>query len=137
MLIGSWTMELSNALFLPDPKATIQGSVTFEWIEDGGFLIIRQGIKGSGMPWSEWLVGRDENVQDYIVLYFDDRGVSRVYQMSFAKGVWKIWRNSPKFSQRFIGKVSKDEKTIKASWEKSTDGKKWEHDFDIIYRRAV
>ena len=30
-LAGAWTMELSNALFLPDPKA-IQGEASFEWL---------------------------------------------------------------------------------------------------------
>ncbi len=55
--------------------------------------------------------------------------------MSLAKGVWKIWRNVPKFSQRFTGKISKDRKVIIASWEKSTNGKNWEHDFDLKYTK--
>ncbi|HVB03282.1 MAG TPA: hypothetical protein VNE41_06150 [Chitinophagaceae bacterium] len=135
MLVGSWTIELSNASFLPEPTAVIRGSMSFELIKDGAFLIMRQGIKDSGMPWSLWLIGRDQDADDYSALYFDDRGVSRVYQMSLAKGVLNIWRDSPKFSQRFAGKISKDKKTIKAQWEKSFDGKRWEHDFDIMYLR--
>lgn len=135
MLAGTWTMELSNASFLPDPATTIKGSASFEWFEEGDFLMMRQGMKGNGMPWATWFIGRDEDAPNYAVLYIDDRHVSRVYEMSFAKGVWKIWRNSPKFSQRFTGKLSKDGKMIKASWEKTTDGMIWEHDFDITYIR--
>lgn len=133
-LIGNWSMELSNASFLPDPRTSIKGSVSFEWLEDGDFLVIRQGEKDGSM-WATWLISRDEDSKNYTVLYIDNRRVSRVYDMSFEKDEWKIWRSTPKFSQRFMGKVSKDKKTIKAYWEKSFDGKKWEHDFDMLYQK--
>ena len=55
--------------------------------------------------------------------------------MSFSEVTWKLWRNSPNFSQRFEGKIGKDGNTITAKWEKSTDGAKWEHDFDVTYIR--
>ena len=135
ILIGKWEMELSNASFLPDSAAILKGDASFEWFEDGDFLIMRQGTKGNGMPWATWFIGRDDSSPDYTVLYIDDRRVSRVYEMSFAKGVWKIWRNVPKFSQRFTGEIDKDVKMINTSWEKSTDGKNWEHDFDIKYTK--
>jgi hypothetical protein len=128
-------MELSNASFLPEPNAIIRGSVTFEWAEGGDFLVVRQGAKGDGMPWATWMIGRDQDATDYTALYFDDRRVSRVYCMSFARSVWKMWRNAPKLSQTFVGMLSESKTTIKANWAKSLDGKKWEHDFDITYRR--
>lgn len=135
VLVGNWDMELSNASFLSDPKATIRGTTSIEWIEGGDLLVMRQGKKGAGPNYAMWVIGRDADSSEYVVLYSDDRGVSRVYQMSFNNGVLKIWRNSPKFSQRYVAKISKDKKTIKAYWEKSLDGKKWDHDFDIIYKR--
>jgi len=69
------------------------------------------------------------------VLYVDDRQVSRVYEMYFEGGEWKIWRNAPGFYQRFAGKLDKGRKTIKARGENSTDGEKWNHDFDVTYTR--
>ena len=42
-LDGAWDMELSEATFLPDPDATVRGSVTFEWIEQGAALVMRMG----------------------------------------------------------------------------------------------
>jgi hypothetical protein len=68
--------------------------------------------------------------------YFDTRGVSRVYEMSLSGGVWKLWRDSPGFSQRFTGTFSDDGQTIRGTWEKSTDGSTWEHDFDIVYTKV-
>ncbi len=135
VLAGDWHMELSNAAFLPDPSATVKGLVSFEWIQDGAYLLMRTGDKPPGPPQAVWLIGRDESTQNYTVLYFDARGVSRVYEMSFSQGVWKMWRQAPGFCQRNEGQLSQDGKTITAYWEKSSDGVLWEHDFDIKYSK--
>lgn len=132
-LVGTWKIELTNASFLPDTEAILSGTVSFEWFEEGDFMIMRQGTKRKGVPWATWFIGRDQDSQNFTVLYIDDRRVTRVYEMSFEDRVWKIWRDSPEFSQRFMGQVGQDMKTIKASWEKSFDGEVWEHDFDITY----
>lgn len=67
--------------------------------------------------------------------YFDSRGVVRIVAMSFEDGIRKLWRDSPAFSQRFIGAFSEDGKTIRGRWEKSADGSSWERDFDLRYRK--
>lgn len=136
VLVGDWEMELSNASFLPSPSDTVKGHVTFDWLENGGFLVMRQGDKPPSPPAASWVIGRDGSAENYSILYFDSRGVSRRYEMSFNSGVWKIWRESPGFWQRYEGKVSEDGNTITAHWENSPDGKKWEHDFDMTYTRA-
>ncbi len=135
-LSGEWNMELSNAPFLPSRDDTAHGHVTFEWIEDGALLVMRQSERSGNPPAARWAIGRDESCSDYKVLYSDIRGVSRVYEMSFLDGHWRLWRNSPGFSQCFEGRVSPDEKTITSHWEKSFDATTWEHDFDITYTRS-
>lgn len=135
VLVGEWEMELSNASFLPYPSDTIKGLVSFEWVQDGAFLMMRMGDKLSGPPAAQWLISRDESAPGYIIFYYDSRSVSRVYEMSFAEDVWKMWRNASGFCQRYEGSVSKDGKTITARWEKSGDGARWEHDFDVTYTR--
>jgi hypothetical protein len=135
VLIGKWEMELSNAAFLPDLATKIKGPVSFEWLEDKAFLIMRMGGEPSGSPSAIWLIHRDESSSDYKVFYYDDRKVSRIYEMSFSGKSWELWRQSPDFSQRFEGKISEDGNTISATWDKSNDGLKWEHDFDITYTR--
>lgn len=134
MLEGEWVIELSNAAFLPDPKTTMTGSASFDWIEDGAYLVMRQGERAQDM-WAIWTINRDEAASDYKVFYFDNRNVSRIYEMSFENNVWKMWRHTPEFSQRFEAKVSKDKKVLTGAWEKSYDGKKWEHDFDLVYKK--
>lgn len=133
VLVGAWEMELSNASFLPSPSDTVKSLVSFEWVQDGAFLVMYMGGKP---PAALWLISRDEATPNYTVLYYDARHVSRVYEMSFLDGVWKMWRNSPGFSQRYEGTVSQNGRTVTAHWEKSNDGIKWEHDFDVTYRKV-
>lgn len=133
-LAGAWDMELFDASFLPDPDATVSGSVTFEWIEVGAALVMRMG--DAAAPAATWIIGRDDSEPDYHVLYADDRGVSRVYRMSFSDRTWRMWRYTPEFSQRFDAEVGADHAEIKGSWQKSVDsGITWEHDFKVRYSR--
>jgi hypothetical protein len=134
ILVGEWKMELS---FPVDPEVNFAGNATFEWMEDGAFLKMRQGNKEEGPPYSISIISRDNSEKPYTMLYFDDRGVSRIYQMSLEGRELKQWRDSPGFSQRFIGVISGDGNTITARWEKSSDGSHWEHDFNIIFKRKI
>jgi hypothetical protein len=134
-LIGDWEMVLSNTSVLPDPTAIINGTASFEWFEGGDFLILRQGTKKGETPWATWFIGHDKDSKNYTVLYLDDRQSSRVYEMSLENDTWKMWRNTPEFTQRFTGTISEDKKLIEGRWEKSTDGKTWAHDFDLTYRK--
>lgn len=133
-LAGAWDMELSAASFLPDPDARVHLPVTFELIEQGAALVLRMG--DSANLAATWIIGRDESQAGYRVLYADDRGVSRIYEMSFANGTWRMWRDRPDFSQRFDAEVSPDQTQIVGSWQKSSDaGAAWEHDFNVSYTR--
>jgi hypothetical protein len=108
----------------------VAGEAVFEWLEGGQFLLYRFGP-------STWIIGRDDSSSEFTVLYSDDREVSRVYQMSLAQGVWRMWRSAPGFYQRFEGRFTDKAKTIKARWERSTHGKLWIHDFDLTYRKST
>jgi len=137
VLAGRWEMEIRwspGTHAQVGGPASIRGAARFEWIEDGLYLVQHQG--DGGAPQARWLMGRDETSGVYAVLYADARGVSRVYEMSFGEGVWRLWRNAAGFSQRFEGRVGADGRTIDGRWEKSPDGQSWEADFDLKYVRA-
>jgi hypothetical protein len=69
------------------------------------------------------------------MLYADARGVHRVYRMTFADGVWTMWRAAPGFNQRFTGTLSADGTTVDGRWEMSGDGENWILDFGLTYTR--
>lgn len=68
-LSGEWDMELSNAPFLPNRDDTAHGHITFEWIEDGALLVMRQSEQSGNPPSARWAIGRDEVSPNYMVLY--------------------------------------------------------------------
>jgi hypothetical protein len=131
ILVGEWNVEVSNASSLPSPQVTQTGRASFEWLDDA-FIVFRD----YSPPKSTSVIGRNESIDTYRMLYYDSRGVSRIYAMSFREGVWKLWREDPDFFQRFEGKISDDGNSITGSWEIAADGTQWKHDFDITYTRA-
>lgn len=134
-LVGRWRMEMSNAAFLPDPETRITASLAIAWIEEGSALVMRQG-DSAHPPAASWIIGRDENEPGYLVLYADDRGVSRIYRMSLQGSQWLMWRDTAQFPQRFEAQVDPDMRAIRGRWEKSIDqGATWEHDFNVDYVR--
>jgi hypothetical protein len=132
-LAGAWRSEIhwsKETHKLVGGPALVRSRVSFEWLEDGHFLVQRMGDD------ARWVIGRDDTSKRYGVLYADARGVSRLYEMSLSNGVWTIWRKARGFHQRFRGRFSHDGRTIKASWKKSVDGTRWQHDFDVTYTKT-
>jgi hypothetical protein len=101
---------------------------------ENGSYVLQRSFAPHPIPSSTQIIGSDESDGSIIALYYDDRIVSRIYQMGLTNGVWKIWREAPGFFQRFEGKLSKDGNTITGRWEISSDGTHWELDFDLIYK---
>lgn len=133
ILAGAWKISGTNPM---EPNQTVHGSVSFEWLSGGGYLIERVTVDHAEFPDSISIIGYDETTGNFVQHYFDSRGVERTYGMSLVDNVWKLWRDAPGFSQRFTGEISGDGNTIKSRWEKSVDGSTWEHDFDLTYTRS-
>jgi hypothetical protein len=137
IFVGEWDIEISSMSFRTDPSAVERGRATFDWFEAGAFLIQQSEISTSAdFPRSISIIGPDHEAETYGMLYFDSRGVSRIYKMTFSGGIWTLWRDYPGFSQRFQGTFSEDNNSITARWERSTDGSHWEHDFALTYTKA-
>ena len=126
-LIGEWEVEVPQ---FPGQR----GQAVFEWLEGGSFLRFHADAPDPA-PSATLIISRDDVSEDYTIFHYDSRGVSRVYQMSFGAGIWKMWRQAPGFSQRFSGTLSGDGNSIRGRWEKSPDGSRWEHDFDLVYTK--
>jgi hypothetical protein len=130
-LVGTWEMESPQF-----PELRGRGRTVFEWLDSRAYLVQRSYVPEPA-PTSTWIIGSDEAAESYTSLYYDSRGVSRVYRMSFGDGAWKVWREAPGFFQRFTGRFGNDNTTITARWEWSEDGSQWSHDFDLIYTKVL
>ena len=114
---------------------TLHGHASFEWVEGGAFLMMYWEIEEPDIPSAIAIFGSDDVIEEYFVLYFDERGVSRKYEMTLRANRWIYWRNAPGFSQRFTGTFGDNGDTIMGVWELSEDGSTWKRDLELIYTR--
>jgi hypothetical protein len=71
------------------------------------------------------------------MLYFDERGVSRKYDVVVSGNAIRWWRDAPSFSQRYTWTIEDGGRVIKGKGELSRDGSTWEDDLQLTYTRIV
>lgn len=135
--LGDWAVEITHPHLQPDP---IRGVSRFDWLE-GTYLIQRTQIDKTEFPNYTSIYDWDPETGHYVYHYFDSRGVTRLYQMTFEEGAWTLWRDKADFTplaffQRFIGTIDDAGNRIEVVLEKSDDGVSWEHDFKLVYIRS-
>ena len=132
-LVGTWTTVGTHPLV---PGTTFHGRTSFSWIEGGAFLVMHSRIDEADIPSGIAIFGTDDDAGECSMLYFDERGVSRRYEVSFGSNSWNWWRNDPAFSQRLEGTIAADGRTMRTRGEYSKDGEHWEPDLELTYTRA-
>jgi hypothetical protein len=133
ILIGVWNTVGTHPGI---PDIILHGHTSFEWLEGGAFLLMRSEIDEPGIPSGIAIFGSDDSEEEYYMLYFDERGVSRKYEVTLRDNIWKWWRNAPGFFQRYEGTIVDGGNTIIGKGELSKDGLSWEKDLDLIYKRV-
>src|SRR5215467_13850498 len=106
IFVGEWKTEIASMSFHPDPSAIVHVRTSFQWLEGGAFLLQRSEVPNTEFPRSTAVISPDDAAGTYGMLYFDSRGVSRIYRMTLSGGIWTLWRDFPGFSQRFNASFS-------------------------------
>lgn len=135
VLIGSWHTTGTHGLV---PDTILYGHTSFQWLENGAFLLMRSEIDDPRFPSTTAIFGSDDAGSDdaeakYYMLTFDERGVSRKYRVTLHNYIWKWWRAAPGFLQRYQGIIEDGGNTIIARGELSKDGLSWDKDLDLTY----
>jgi hypothetical protein len=136
-LVGTWTMQAR----FPQGPADATAETVFAWMLGGRYLVQRSRIDAPAAPDAVAVISANPDGETYTQHYFDDRGVTRLYAMTFTPETWTLTRTTPDFSpldfsQRFVARVDVDAGTIRGAWETSRDGTTWEHDFALDYARV-
>jgi hypothetical protein len=132
ILIGKWKTVGKHPYF---PDAMLHGRASFEWIEDGAFILMRSAVDHPKFPKGIAIIGSDDATDVCTMLYFDERGVSRTQHITLRENVLEWWRNSSEFSQRFRCEIAADGKTMVGKGEMSKEGGAWEGDLDLTFER--
>jgi hypothetical protein len=128
-LVGTWATEATHPLF----DGVVPGSITFEWLEGGHFLVQRSRNDHELFPDSVCVIGAPETGDGLVMEYFDSRGVRRTYGISLDGGELRIWRDQPGFDQRFSATLGSD--AFEGLWQLAETPGEWRDDLNMSYRR--
>jgi hypothetical protein len=128
-LIGTWATEATHPLL----DAVVPGSVTFEWLEGGHFLVQRSHNDHELFPDAISVIGAPEAGDGLVMEYFDSRGVRRTYGVSLDDGLLRMWRDDPTFAQRFSATLGQN--SFEGQWQVARAPGDWQDDVKVIYRR--
>ncbi len=132
VLIGEWSLTLTNAWFLESLDVEQYGRATARWLGDA-FIELEADLEGE--PLWHFAFGRTDANGELVALYHDPRPTSRLFRMTFVEGKLTLMRQDPDFHQRFIATVTPAR--IDGHWDASDDGgATWRKDFDVILERA-
>lgn len=130
-LIGEWK-TVGTHPYVTDK--ILYGYASFKWIEGGAFMIWHSGIDEANFPTGVAILGSDDATGEFFMLYFDERKVSRKYNVSAKDNIIKWWRDAPGFSQRYTWTFA-DNDTIIGKGELCKDGRTWEGDLEQTFSR--
>jgi hypothetical protein len=128
-LAGTWDTEATHPLF----DGVVTGSVTYEWLEGGHFLVQRSHNDHEQFPDAICVIGAPETGDGLLMEYFDSRGVRRTYGISLDDGVLRVWRDEPGFDQRAIGTLAPD--SFEVVYQLARAPGEWNDDLRSTYRR--
>jgi hypothetical protein len=132
IFVGDWTVTITNQWWLDDPTTVVSGTARCEWLDDA---FLRMHAEIDGVPAWDFMFGRSDARDEFVVLYHDERGVLRVFQLTFDDQAWTMSRADPDFHQRLVGRIEGDR--MVGSADASDDaGATWRKDFDLIFERA-
>lgn len=132
-LIGEWNYTMYNSWFLESMDATVEGQTTIEWLDDA--LIVVRSTDADKKPSDTWVIGYSDPQQRYQMLYYDQRGVARIFDTTFDGKTMVFLREDPDFYQRIILEITAD--GLHSVAEMSEDkGKTWRKDLEMKHVKA-
>lgn len=133
VLVGDWSLTLTDAWFLDSKNVRQHGQAVVRWIGDA-FIELKAQMGGE--PTWHFVLGHSDPDGRLVALYHDPRPTSRVFDMTFDGDAWTLLREDPDFHQRFVATVT--DGRVYGRWEASDDaGATWRKDFDLIFERSV
>ena len=132
VFVGDWALTITNQWWLDDPTTITTGTATGEWLGDS---FIRLHAEFDGTPTWQFVFGRNDARDEFVVLYHDERGVLRVFDLTIDGSSWTMSRSDPDFQQRLLARVEGD-RMVGQTDASEDEGTTWRKDFDLIFERV-
>jgi hypothetical protein len=129
-LIGEWEYTMYNCWFLESMDTKVKGFTTIERLHDA-FIVIRSS-DADKKPSDVWVIGYSDPQEKYEMFYYDQRGVSRIFNVDYDGSKMVFWREDKDFYQRMTLEIKTD--SLHTTAEASDDkGKTWRKDLEMSY----
>ena len=129
VLIGTWDTVATH----PVVDGVVPGTVTFEWLEGGRFIVQRSHNEHELFPDAICVIGAPEAGEGLVMEYFDSRGVRRTYaDLARRRRVAHLARRS-RVRSALLGDVGHD--TFEGIYQLARTPGDWQDDLRVTYRR--
>jgi hypothetical protein len=129
-LIGEWEYTMYNAWFLESMDTKVKGFTTIERLQDS--LVVVRSTDADKKPSDIWVIGYSDPQEKYEMFYYDQRGVSRIFDMTFDGQKLVFNREDKDFYQRMTLEITREglHSVAEASEDK---GKTWRKDLEMDF----
>jgi hypothetical protein len=131
-LIGKWEYTMYNSWFLESMDTKVKGFTTVERFHDS-FVVIHNS-NADKKPEDIWIIGYSDSQEKYMMFYYDQRGVSRIFTTTFDGKELVFLREDEDMYQQIILEITDDglHSVAEASEDK---GKTWRKDLEMVHGR--
>jgi hypothetical protein len=131
-LVGEWRTAGSHPQV---PGKTLYGRTSFAWHEGGAFLIMRSEVDEPQFPNGVAIIGSDDVAGTFAMIWFDERGISRLYEMTVGDRTLTWRRDDPEFSQSTTITAADGGDTLVSKGRMSQKGGAWSDDLSQVFTR--
>jgi hypothetical protein len=114
-------------------RETLDGRTSFAWHESGAFLIMRSQVDHPQFPDGVAIIGSDNSSGAFSMIYFDERGVSRILEVTVGdrSATWR--HDDPEFTQSLT--ITAEGGRLVSKGRMSREGGEWEEDLSQVFTR--
>lgn len=131
-LIGEWRTTGSHPM---RPGRVLDGRASFRWDEGGAFLMMRTQVADPDFRDGVAVIGSDDATGTFTMTYFDQRGVSRIYDVVVGDQSVTWRRDDPKLSQVNTISVGDGADTLVGKGRMAEGGGDWSDDLSQFFHR--
>ena len=117
------------------PDTALHGRTSFAWHEGGAFLIMRSQVDAPKFPDGIAIIGSDDAAGTFSMIYFDERGTSRLMEVTVGERTVTWRHDNPRFAQSTT--ISTEGDRLVSKGRMSENGGPWTDDLSQTYERIA
>jgi hypothetical protein len=130
-LVGEWRTSGTHPQ-LAGQK--LRGRTSFSRHEGGAFLIMRSQVDHPQIPSGLAIIGSSDVAGTFAMLYFDERGTSRIFDVTVGDRTVTWRRDDPDFAQSLTIAADGEERLV-SKGRMSSEGGDWVDDLSQVFER--